>query len=138
MERPLPEAQPDLILVDSSFYITLHRRNQDPLAELTRFAYDYDIAVNAIVWAEVIRGRADPHVRRRYERAFGAARLLHLSPRGWQRVSDLAWELDRRGDVIPLTDLIIATTAIEHRAAVLTFDRHFQRIPGVVAVSDLP
>ncbi len=65
MGRPLPEAQPDLILVDSSFYITLHRRNQDPLAELTRFAYDYDIAINGIVWAEVIRGRADPHVRRR-------------------------------------------------------------------------
>lgn len=137
MMPPTPEAVPDLVLVDSSYFITLHRQNQDPLAELERFRHDYDFAVNGVIWAEVVRGRSDPHVRRRYERAFGVARMLGLTPGGWRRVADLAWELDRRGDVIPLTDLIIAATAIEHRAAVLTFDRHFQRIPGVVAVSDL-
>lgn len=132
-----PDAVPDLVLVDSSYYITLHRQNRDPLSELERFEHTYDFAINGVIWAEVVRGRSDPHVRRRYERAFGVAQMLNLTPRGWQRVTDLACELDRRGNVIPLTDLIIAATAIEHRAAVLTFDRHFQHIPGVVAVSDL-
>jgi predicted nucleic acid-binding protein len=65
------------------------------------------------------------------------ARLLHLSAAGWQRVARLAWELDRRGEVLPLTDLIIGVTALEHQAAVLTFDRHFQKIPGLVALSEL-
>jgi predicted nucleic acid-binding protein len=134
---PAPEAIPDLVLVDSSYYLTLHRQNRDPLGLLKQFEHDYDLAVNGIIWAEVVRGQSDPHVRRRYERAFSVARRLELPPRGWQRVAELAWELDRRGEVIPLTDLVIAVTAIEHRAAVLTFDRHFQRIPGVVAVSDL-
>lgn len=131
------DAVPDLVLVDSSYYITLHRQNRDPFVELKRFEHDYDFAINGVIWAEVVRGRSDPHVRRRYERAFGIARMLNLTSKGWQNVAGLAWDLDRRGDVIPLTDLIIAATAIEHRAAVLTFDRHFQRIPGVVAVSDL-
>ncbi len=45
--------------------------------------------------------------------------------------------VDRAGEVIPLPDLIIGATALGHRAAVLTFDRHFRKIPGVVAVSDL-
>lgn len=126
-----------LVLVDSSYYIRLASQRLDPLAELTELELDYDFAINGIIWGEVIRGRSDPHVRDRYERAFGLTRMLHLSASGWQRVGRLAWELDRRGELIPLTDLIIAVTALEHGACVLTFDRHFQKVPGLVAVSDL-
>lgn len=131
------EAVPDLVLVDSSYYITLQRQNRDPFFELKQFEHEYDFAINGVIWAEVVRGRSDPHVRRRYERAFTVARMLSLTARGWQRVAELAWDLDRRGDVIPLTDLIIAVTAIEYGAALLTFDQHFQRIPGLVALADL-
>lgn len=126
-----------LVLVDSSYYIRLASQRLDPLAELTELELDYDFAINGIIWGEVIRGRSDPHVRDRYDRAFGLTRMLHLSTSGWQRVGRLAWELDQRGELIPLTDLIIAVTALEHGACVLTFDRHFKKVPGLVAVSDL-
>jgi predicted nucleic acid-binding protein len=128
---------PPLVLVDSSYYIRMEALRRDPLAELSDLELDYDIAINGVVWGEVIRGRGDPHVRNRYEKAFALTRMLHLSAKGWQRVARLAWELDRQGTVIPLTDIIIGVTALEHEAAVLTFDRHFQRIPGLVTVSDL-
>ncbi len=128
---------PPLVLVDSSYFITLQNRRVDPLAVLTDYELDYEIAINGVIWGEVLRGRSDPHVRDRYERAFSLARLLHLSAAGWQRVARLAWELDRRGEVLPLTDLIIGVTALEHQAAVLTFDRHFHKIPGLVVISDL-
>ncbi len=131
------DAPPPLVLVDSSYYITLLRSRRDPLDELQELENDYDFAINGVIWAEVLRGRTDPNVRDRYLRAFGVAPFLSLSPRGWQRVAQLAWELDRRGDVIPLSDLIIGVTALEHGAAVLTFDRHYQKIPGLVALSDL-
>lgn len=128
---------PPLVLVDSSYYIRLEGLRLDPLAELTSFELEYDFAINGIVWGEVIRGRGDPRVRDRYERAFALTRFLHLSAAGWQRVGRLAWELDRKGEVIPLTDIIIGVTALEHGACVLTFDRHFQKIPGLVALADL-
>jgi predicted nucleic acid-binding protein len=128
---------PPLVLVDSSYFITLQNRRQDPLALLTEFELDYEIAINGVVWGEVLRGRSEPSMRDRYERAFSLSRLLHLSATGWQRMARLAWDLDRRGEVIPLTDLIIGATALEHHAAVLTFDRHFQKIPGLVVLSDL-
>jgi predicted nucleic acid-binding protein len=128
---------PPLVLVDSSYFITLQNRRIDPLAVLTEYELDYEIAINGVIWGEVLRGRSDPHLRDRYERAFSLARLLHLSASGWQRAARLAWELDRRGEVLPLTDLIIGVTALEHQAAVLTFDRHFQKIPGLVVLSDL-
>ena len=137
MVRLKPETPPALVLVDSSYYITLLRQGEDPLAELKRYEQHREIAVTGVVCAEVLRGRADPNVRDRYLRAFSVARFLSLTPRGWQRVAQLAWELDRQGEVIPLPDIIIGVTALEHGAAVLTFDRHYQKIPGLVAVSDL-
>ncbi len=137
MVLPKPDTPPALVLVDSSYYITLLRQGADPLAELKRYEHRRDIAVNGVICAEVLRGRVDPHVRDRYLRAFSVARFLSLTPRGWQRVAQLAWELDRKGEIIPLPDIIIGVTALEHGAAVLTFDRHYQKIPGVVAVSDL-
>jgi len=129
--------RPPLVLIDSSYFITLQNRHLDPFEQIKGFEFDCEFAINGIVWAEVLRGRSDPAVRDRYEAAFRVTRLLHLSSGGWQRVARLAWELDRAGEVIPLPDLIIGATALEHRAAVLTFDRHFQRLPGVVAISDL-
>lgn len=128
---------PPLILVDSSYFIRLESRRHDPFATLNEMEVDYEFAINGIVWGEVVRSRTDPRIRDRYEKTFALTRLLHLSAAGWQRVGRLAWELDRRGEVIPLTDVIIAVTALEHHAAVLTFDRHFQKIPGLIALSDL-
>jgi predicted nucleic acid-binding protein len=126
-----------LVLVDSSYYITWQKRRVDPLALLTALELDYDFAINGIVWGEVLRGRSDPYLRDRYDRAFSLTRMLHLTAAGWQRVASLAWELDRRGEIIPLPDIIIGVTALEHGATVLTFDRHFEKIPGLVVVSDL-
>lgn len=128
---------PPLVLVDSSYFITWQNQGQNPFARLDRHKARYEFAINGIVWGEVIRGRSDPHVRDRYEKAFTLTRLLHLSSSGWQRVARLAWEMDRRGDIIPLADIIIGVSALEHGACVLTFDRHYQKIPGLVVVSDL-
>jgi predicted nucleic acid-binding protein len=137
MTSPKTDPKPGLVLVDSSVYITLHRQRLDPFAELKRFDLDYDFAINGIIWAEVLRGRSDPFVRDRYQRAFSVTQFLSLSAAGWNRVAQLAWELDRRGNVLPLTDVVIAVTAIEHSAAVFSFDRHFQKIPGLVTLTDL-
>ena len=49
----------------------------------------------------------------------------------------LAWELDRRGIVMQLTDLVIAACALESNAAVLTHDADFRRVPGLRVLSRL-
>jgi len=126
-----------LVLVDSSYFITHQRNRMDPFELLKSFELDYEFAINGVVWAEVLRGRTESSLRDYYNAAFSLTRLLHLTASGWQRVASLAWELDRRGDIIPLPDIIIGVTALEHGATVLTFDKHYQKIPGLTAVSDL-
>lgn len=126
-----------LVLVDSSYFITLLRMGTDPLTTLAELEFDYEFAINGVIWAEVVRGRSDPRLRERYDLAFSATRCLELDAGGWQTAVRLAWDLDRRGTVLPLTDLIIAASALRHGAQVLTFDRHFSQVPGLQVVSHL-
>lgn len=126
-----------LVLVDSSFFITRLGVRSDPLAELYRFRLEYEFAINGVVWAEVLRGRSDPRVRDRFDAAFGTFCYLNLTPSAHRRAARLAWELDRRGELLPLPDILIGATALEHDAAVLTFDRHYRKIPGLIVVADL-
>lgn len=128
----------NLVLVDSNFWIRSVAIHRDPFDALAKRAGDYDFAINGIIWIEVVRGRSDPNKRARFEEGFSTMPVLELSAAGWQRAAALAWQMDRLGRVIPLTDLAIAATALEHDAAVLTFDRHFHHIPGLVVVDDLP
>ncbi len=127
----------NLILVDSNYWIRMVALHRDPFDELESLADDFEFAINGVIWAEVIRGRRDPFTRARFAEGFSTMVFLNLTAQGWQRAADLAWQLDRAGQVIGLPDLAIAATALEHDAAVLTFDRHFQHIPGLLVVDDL-
>ena len=55
----------------------------------------------------------------------------------WERAGDLAWKMDREGKVMQVTDLLIATCALEAEADVLTFDSDFGRVPGLRAIRAL-
>jgi len=55
----------------------------------------------------------------------------------WERATQLAWSLDRRGMVLPAQDLLIAACALQAHAAVLTLDAHFEQIPGLRVLNQL-
>ena len=126
-----------LLLPDSSFYITCARQNIDPLLELAARAADIELTTCGVVVAEVTRGRSDPNVLRRFQAAFSVMIYLPTTNAVWERTTQLAWSLDRQGLVLPLPDLVIAAIALEADATVLTFDAHFQKIPGLRAVNRL-
>lgn len=129
----------ELILVDSSYYIRLLALRADPLDQLQVVAdqIDCDYAICGMIWTEVLRGRSDPHVRERFNTAFARMCFINLDAVGWERTARLAWELDRRGEVIPASDLTIAASALEYDALLFTFDRHFARVPGLRVTSQL-
>ncbi|HEY8931999.1 MAG TPA: PIN domain-containing protein [Rariglobus sp.] len=126
-----------LLLPDSSFYITCARQHQDPFMELATRAEDWEFVTCGVVVAEVTRGRADPFVLRKFRERFAVMIYLPTTNAVWERVTQLAWSLDRQGLVLPLPDLVIAAIALEADATVLTFDAHFQKIPGLRVTSQL-
>jgi predicted nucleic acid-binding protein len=119
------------VLVDSSFYIGLARKGQDPLQALAYTAVDRDLVVCGIVRCEVARGIRHPKVLKQFQSFWDVMVNVQADNRVWASVEELAWRLDRQGHILPLTDLIIASCAMCIDATVLTFDHHFELIPGL-------
>lgn len=59
-------------------------------------------------------------------------RLIPVAEVTADRYSRMVFQLRRQGTPIPSSDIWIAAQAMEHGAELLTSDRHFERISGLV------
>lgn len=121
------------VLVESSWYIRTAREGTDPLLALSFMSESRDIAVCGLVKAEVGRGITSPKLLERFEAAWDVMLYLDDGFKRWEATLALAWSLDRRGIILPIQDIHIAACAMHGGAVVLTYDKHFQMIPGLDA-----
>lgn len=125
------------VLVDSSYYIGLSREGRDPLRELAVVAAQRDVAVCGVIRCEVAHGIRMPAVLAKFRRAWDVMLYVPTDFRLWREAEQTLWELDREGTTLPLQDVVIACCARRINAVVLTFDKHFQSIPGIRAVNEI-
>lgn len=127
------------VLVDSSFYINRLRSRIDPARELLERAgkQDTELLTCGVVCIEVLRGVILPKAYKELADFLGC--LIYVPARNaiWEKATWLAWELDRKGITMQVTDLVIAVSALEADAAVLAFDSDFPRVPGLRVISEL-
>jgi len=119
------------VLVDSTIYIGLLRRGIDPIQTLGQWIGSGDLAVCGVVRMEVLRGLRDGKVRREIADFLDTQVQLATRERFWREATDLAWRLDRKGRVLPVTDILIASLALAAQASVLSDDGHFAMVPGL-------
>ena len=125
------------VLVDSSVFITLLKTRRDPGIELMSRLDLTDLATCGMVRLEVIRGLATPRARRRMDAFFDVMQNVLTDDQLWEDACELGWRVTRKGHNMPAQDIIIAACALRVGAAVLTFDRHFDAIPGLRVVHSL-
>jgi predicted nucleic acid-binding protein len=125
------------VLADSSFYISLLRQGQDPLRALALAAATRELVICGIIRCEVGRALRPPKVRQQFHSVWDLMINVPTDNRLWQSAEQTLWELDRRGVVLPLTDVVIASCAQRVGATVLTFDHHFSQIPGLTTTNRL-
>ncbi len=125
------------VLADSSYYIQALRAGIDPLKSLALAAATRDLVVCGVVRCEVARGISQPAILKRFQAVWNVMINVPTDNRLWDLVERTAWQLDREGTILPLTDLIIGCCAQRAGAVVLTLDKHFWQIPGVRAVDRL-
>lgn len=125
------------VLIDSSYYIGLARQGRQPLRALSVIAAQRDVAVCGVVRCEVARGIKREADLRNFRRAWDVMLHVPTDNRVWEGVERTLWELDREGVRLPLPDVVIAECARRIHAVVLTFDRHFEQIPGIRAVAEI-
>jgi predicted nucleic acid-binding protein len=128
----------NLFLPDSNIYITALRSGHNPFhLFVSGPVEEREFATCDMVMLEVRRGLRDPGLRQRFRTQFAAMIFLPTTNEVWERATQLAWDLDRRGVVLPAPDLIIAACALQADATVLTTDLHFQSVPGLRTLAAL-
>jgi predicted nucleic acid-binding protein len=63
--------------------------------------------------------------------AFAALRYVEMNEALWFKAGELSTLIKRQGKTLPLSDILIASLALEHDLTVLTVDKHFEQIPGL-------
>ncbi len=127
----------NLILPDSNIYIGELRAGRDPFRLFDDLPDEFEFATCGQIILEVCRGIRDPHIARRIRESFSVMVYLPTPNTTWERATQLAWSLDRSGHVIPASDVLIATLALQVGATVLTHDAHFHRVPGLTVTASL-
>jgi predicted nucleic acid-binding protein len=125
------------VLVDSSYFIELLRAGEDPFEDFANHADDVDFFTCGVVMIEVLRGVKVKKAHARLSGLMGAMIYVPTLNHLWERAAALAWDLDRRGQFIRVPDLIVAMSAMEADAALLTFDSDFRRVPGLRVIDRL-
>jgi len=126
------------LLVDSTVYIDLLRARKDPAEVLWPWVARDELVACGVVRCEVLRGIVARKVLDRMKSLFEVLPTLRTDETTWDRTAELAWSLDRRGIVLPVTDLVIAACAMRAGAAVVSTDEHFGRVPNLQVLRSLP
>jgi predicted nucleic acid-binding protein len=127
----------NLVLPDSNIYIGAVRAGRDPFRPFASALEEWEFVTCGMVVLEVCRGLRDPAVLQRFRERFSVMLYVTTGNSLWERATQLAWSLDRRGIVLPAQDLLIAACALQADATVLTADAHFQEIPGLRVIDQL-
>ena len=127
----------ELVVADSSFYISELRAKRQPFSEMELLGDAVEWATTGMVILEVCRGLTIPRMRDEFLARFSAMVYLPTVNRIWDQATRLAWDLDRRGRTIPAQDILIASHCLRHDARLLTCDGHFSSISGLKLAGSL-
>ena len=121
-----------MFLVDSTIYIDWMRHGLNPVQLLLPHVQMGEALTCGVVRLEVVRGLVHLRVKETLNELFDLMPTVDTTVNIWSAAAELAWRLDRKGKVLPVTDLIIAACAKSVQADVISLDRHFGEIPGIL------
>jgi predicted nucleic acid-binding protein len=125
-----------MVIVDTSAWIPFFNRPESPEKRIIEELIDQDnAAIVGVVLAELLQGCRSQEEREELKDALLALPYLGVSQATWIAAGEISSNLLRKGITLPLTDVVLATAAIEHRCSVYSLDAHFQKIPGLVRYS---
>lgn len=120
------------ILPDTCAWIDFFRGRPSRMAEKVEAALvQGEVVTCGVVLFELIQGIKNLKEEALVLSAFQAVPHLEMTDALWIKAGRLSSQLRKKGHTLPLSDIIIATLALEHSCSLLTVDRHFDVIPGL-------
>ncbi len=121
-----------MVIADTSVWIEYFKGGHEParraLRDLIRAA---QAVLVGVVLAELLQGCRSAKEADTILSKLAGLRFLETTFSTWKGAGELSASLRRKGITLPLSDVIIAVLALEHRCAVFTLDPHFEQVPGL-------
>lgn len=121
----------DGVIVDTSVLISFLRDEENHTSEVIGLLEQNRLVTTGIIIAELLQGVKSSREEQVVAELLQVINPLEVTTGLWVKAGKLASVLRRKGVTLPLTDLAIATLAMEHGLVIFTLDSHFDQIPGV-------
>lgn len=122
-------------LPDTCAWIDFFRGRPSPMAQnLEAALLQGEVVTCGIVLYELLQGIKSTREDTLVLSAFQALPHLEMTAGLWINAGKLSSRLRKKGHSLPMSDIIIATLALEHTCSLLTVDRHFEAIPGLTVI----
>ena len=126
---------PNRLLPDTCAWIDFLRGKQTPLAAaLEQSLLNSEVMTCGVILFELLQGIKNPREASLVQNALLALPHLEMTRELWIKAGKLSSRLRTKGHILPLSDIIIATFALEQNCSVLTIDRHFESVPGLKVI----
>ncbi len=119
------------ILADTSVWIEFFKLQSGIGKKLESLIIKNSVWICGFVLFELVQGVRTEEEKTTVLNAFSDMEYAEMTKRLWQKAGELSASLKKKGLNLPLSDICIATVAIEHNLSIFTLDKHFEQIPGV-------
>jgi hypothetical protein len=126
------------VIVDTCIWIEFFRTKSTISNRLRDLISSNLVAGVGIILAELLQGVKTKKEHGIITDIFDAIEYLEVTRDIWIEAGNLARKLRADGKTIPISDIIIACSAKQHRYQIFTIDKHFQMIPGTNILKTKP
>ncbi|MBI5332011.1 MAG: type II toxin-antitoxin system VapC family toxin [Candidatus Aenigmarchaeota archaeon] len=120
------------LLIDTSIIIDIEQQNNRTIKELKELSklHPSPASISFITYFEFVHGLREklPKNKDNAMRLIDLFHFLEATKKTAITLSDLKYKYEKLGKVFSLSDLMIASQAIEYNLTLITRDRHFQEI----------
>jgi tRNA(fMet)-specific endonuclease VapC len=123
------------MVIDTSIFIEYLRSKDRINTALTKLPSEAVLYVSSITVFELYSGATDIKKRQDIDTLLQGVFILPLNTDIAKNAGFIYQDLRRRGNMIEVTDILIAATALENDLPIKTLNtNHFQRIPALVVL----
>jgi predicted nucleic acid-binding protein len=118
-------------LVDTSVWIDFFRGVPSIKIALEKLLAKDEIFTAGPIVYELLQGVRLPEEKKQVKEALLATNYLEITFNDWEEAALLSSTLRAQGITLPMTDILIGFLAKVRNLEVISFDPHFDQIPGI-------